>query len=706
MRLVKVAVACVNQTPFAWDDNFAHLRTAIDEARAAGVSLLCLPELAITGYGCEDAFFMDGLQDTAFAQLEALAELTRGMVVAIGLPIYHEKALYDAAALLVDGAIAGFTGKQFLAGDGIHYEPRWFKPWPAGEVDVLERIAADGTVRRYPIGDLVFDVGEVRIGFEICEDAWVANRPGIDLALRGADILCNPSASHFAFAKFAVRQRFVTEGSRAFGVAYLYANLLGNEAGRVVYDGGGLIASNGELVARGRRFSFHDVEVTTAVIDIDTNRREQARRGSHRPRHDAEALVVEHAFVWPARKPESPSVTLPSWEDRATLREEEFARAVALGLWDYLRKSRAQGYVVSLSGGADSAACAVLVALAVRFALDELGPGGVLAQLPGCRRLLEVLANPGDDLVTAAVGALLACAYQPTENSGAVTRHAAEQIARAVGAEFHVIDVDVQYKAYLASLEATLGRKLTWATDDVTLQNIQARVRAPSIWMLTNVRGAVLITTSNRSEAAVGYATMDGDTAGGLAPLGGIDKTYLRKWLAWMETEGPVGAEPVAALHLINAQQPTAELRPPASDGANQTDEADLMPYDLLEAVEDSAIRDKHTPVEVLQELLPRYLERTPLQLATWIERFFRLWCRNQWKRERLAPSFHLDDRNVDPRSWCRFPILSGGFDRELAELRSYVAAGKADRQSRIMGGGDPAGSAGGAGVLPRGIDR
>jgi NAD+ synthase (glutamine-hydrolysing) len=104
------------------------------------------------------------------------------------------------------------------------------------------------------------------------------------------------------------------------------------------------------------------------------------------------------------------------------------------------------------------------------------------------------------------------------------------------------------------------------------------------------------------------------------------------------------------------------------------------MPYDFLEAVEDSAIRDKHTPVEVLQELLPRYPNYKPLQLAQWIDRFFRLWCRNQWKRERMAPSFHLDDRNVDPRSWCRYPILSGAFERELAELRAYVASGEADR--------------------------
>src|SRR6185503_11782127 len=222
MKLVKVAVACVNQTPFAWDENFAHLKMAVEHARAEGASLLVLPELAITGYGCEDAFFMDGLQDTAFEQLGQLAQLTHGMVVAVGLPVFHEKALYNAAALLVDGAIAGFVGKQFLAGDGIHYEPRWFKPWPSGEIDTLER--PNGV--HYPIGDLVFDVGGVRIGFEICEDAWVANRPGTDLALRGVDILLNPSAKQFAFGKFLVRQRFVIEGSRAFGVAYLYANLM------------------------------------------------------------------------------------------------------------------------------------------------------------------------------------------------------------------------------------------------------------------------------------------------------------------------------------------------------------------------------------------------------------------------------------------------------------------------------------------------
>ncbi len=117
-------------------------------------------------------------------------------------------------------------------------------------------------------------------------------------------------------------------------------------------------------------------------------------------------------------------------------------------------------------------------------------------------------------------------------------------------------------------------------------------------------------------------------------------------------------------------QQPTAELRPPA---AVQTDEADLMPYDLLDAIEREAIGARRTPSEVLQVMRIKFPNYELPQLGVWIERFFRLWCRNQWKRERYAPSFHVDDKNLDPKTWCRFPILSGGFERELTEMRELI---------------------------------
>ena len=186
--------------------------------------------------------------------------------------------------------------------------------------------------------------------------------------------------------------------------------------------------------------------------------------------------------------------------------------------------------------------------------------------------------------------------------------------------------------------------------------------------MLANIRGALLVSTSNRSEAAVGYATMDGDTSGGLAPIAGIDKAYLRRWLIWLEHAGPEGVGSFPSLHAVNVQAPTAELRPPAD---HQTDEADLMPYDVLDAAERCAIRDKQTPLEAWQRLQVDFPDHSARQLALWTERFFTLWSRNQWKRERYAPSFHLDDENLDPKTWCRFPILSGGFARELTELRA-----------------------------------
>jgi NAD+ synthase (glutamine-hydrolysing) len=264
------------------------------------------------------------------------------------------------------------------------------------------------------------------------------------------------------------------------------------------------------------------------------------------------------------------------------------------------------------------------------------------------------------------MSALLTTVYQSTRHSGAVTREAARTVAEGVGARHVAWDVDPLVSAYTQLASAAVGRELSWAGDDVALQNIQARARAPGVWMLANLRSALLLSTSNRSEAAVGYATMDGDTAGGLAPIAGIDKPFLRRWLRWMETVGPEGAGAMPFLAAVNAQQPTAELRPP---DRHQTDEEDLMPYDVLERLERWAVRDRKSPGEVVPLLALAFPQTTEATRAAWIRRFFRLFTANQWKRERYAPSFHLDDENLDPRSWLRWPILSSGYAEELADL-------------------------------------
>jgi len=660
MTQLRLAAACVNQTPLAWETNRQNLLAAMTAAREAEASVLCLPELAISGYGCEDAFFATGVQQTALELLTEIVPETQGLITTLGLPLLVDGVLYNVMALCCNEKLLGFVGKQHLAGDGIHYEPRWFSPWPAGDV---REVTVGG--RPYPVGDLLFDCGGVKIGMEICRDAWVTDRPGARLAARGADIILNPSASHFAFAKQEIRREFVLRAARDFHVSYAYANLLGNESGRAIFDGGTLIASRGKMLATGPRFSFATVTLATATINTEATR--LCREKANRPKRNPATLggaTVDHEFSFPEiTTSQKPTQALP-WDTSPSPKAEEFARAVPLALYDYLRKSRAGGLVVSLSGGADSSAVVTMIWLMVELGVANVGRKAFLKKLSHIAQISDAKTN------AQIVKKLLSCVYQATRNSGEVTRNAANSVASGVGAEFLEWNVDALVDGYVDIVSQAVKRKLTWEHDDVALQNIQARVRGPGAWLLANLRGALLLATSNRSEAAVGYATMDGDTCGGLAPIAGIDKAYLLQWLHWMESTGPLDVGPLAALSVVNAQQPTAELRPPTE---NQTDEDDLMPYAVLDAIERAAIRDKKMPVEVWQTLEEPFSQYDPKQLGVWIERFFELWCRNQWKRERYAPSFHLDDENLDPKTWCRFPILSGGFQRELAELREML---------------------------------
>lgn len=647
MQLLKVAAVALNQTPLDWSGNAGRIRKALSQARTEGAGQVCLPELCLTGYGCEDAFFVPGTCEQAWRMLEDLLPETRNLVVAFGLPVTHQRALFNVSAVAVDGRLVGMCAKQNLAGDGIHYEPRWFKPWPVGVADIYQ--TPDGGV--LPIGDLVFDIGGIRLGFEICEDAWVADRPGARLAARAVDVILNPSASHFAFGKAEIRRRFVAEGSRSFGVAYVYSNLLGNESGRVIYDGQLLIAEKGGVIAESRRFGFQDVRVLSAVIDPRAGRVEKMRIVSHRPVLPASADpgVVKVGHAWPVVTPEIEQLDCVASADT---KEDEFTAAVTLGLFDYLRKSHSSGYVVSLSGGADSAAVACLVRLMVDLARSDLGE------------------DPAGNFPSTDFRDILLTAYQATENSGTTTRVAAAALAEALGGTHLDLDLTEIHKAYVSLISKAHGQDLSWEKHDIVLQNIQARVRAPGIWMLANLRNALLLTTSNRSEAAVGYATMDGDTAGGLAPISGIDKEFLLQWLRWLESTGPMidgKRRSIPALAVINRQQPTAELRPA---GAAQTDEDDLMPYPVLDFIERSAIRDHLGPVEIFELLQVRFPAHSRERLCLWTHRFFTLWSRNQWKRERYAPGFHLDDENLDPKTWCRWPILSGGFQDELKTLK------------------------------------
>lgn len=613
---IRLAVATLNQTPIDWVNNLSNIKAAIKQAKSEKVDLLLLPELCVCGYGCEDLFLADWLAEKSLSKLIELVPFTSGIAVGLGLPIKLEGKLYNCACLIQDGHILGFSAKQFLANDGVHYEHRWFHPWPNGKNTQIE---IEGV--NYPFGDTVFDVLGIKTAFEICEDMWqVENlRPAKKHSQSGAQLILNPSASPFTFGKTKRREKIIVESTINFDCTYLYANLLGNESGRIIFDGELFIAAGGEVLAQNKRFSFQNFNLIS---------------------HDFE---LKNGHLAPTTK-----TNIPKPESKET----EFYKAASLGLFDYLRKSRSKCFVLSLSGGADSTVCALLVRKMIDLGVEEIGHSTFLSMLS----LNIELSTVNQQLTTE----LLHCAYQSTFNSSEDTFTSAKELAEEIGATFYDWTIDSALDIYTSTIEKAINSKLTWEKDDLALQNIQARVRAPFIWYLANLKNGLLLTTSNRSEGDVGYCTMDGDTAGGLAPISGVDKDFIRQWLVWAEKE--LG---FSSLRHVNNLKPSAELRPLE---AKQTDESDLMPYSLIVQIEQLAIHERLSPKTVFEALRNKG-EYSENSLKGYVKKFYRLWHRNQWKRERLAPGFHLDEFNVDPKTWCRFPILSGGFEDEMLEF-------------------------------------
>ena len=612
MSTLKIACATVNQTPLDWEGNLGRISQAILEAKSREADFICFPELSITGYGSEDLFLSYWYPQKALKQLEKLLIYSNEITIAVGLPVRIQDKVFNCVAILEDQKVKGFVAKQFMAIDGVHYEFRWFTPWEHGKV-----IHFEFQGYQVPFGDLVFEKKGIKYGFEICEDAWRGSfRPGFRLKDRNVDIIFNPSASHFAMGKSILREQLVNESSLLFNASYFYVNLLGNEAGRMIFDGEILASKNGRLILKNKLLSFEDFQVLTFDYDRQTKNYPEVQSSHHK--------------------------------------NEEFAKASSLALFDYLRKSKSKGFVLSLSGGADSSTIAVLVSEMVRRGVEELGANAFLKKLG--LSFTPLTNNPVKEIT----GQVLTTAYQASDNSSFSTFQSAKFLAESIGAEFLHWEITDEVKSYIEKIEKSIGRKLSWKEDDIALQNIQARARSPIIWMLANIKNALLLSTSNRSEGDVGYTTMDGDTSGSISPIAAVDKYFILQWLRWAEKElGYTG------LNKVNGLQPTAELRPSENQ---QTDETDLMPYSVIVEIERLAIRDKRSPLDIYL-ILKEELNVESEILKSYIKKFFRLWSRNQWKRERLAPSFHLDEFNVDPKTWYRFPILSGGYEEELKEM-------------------------------------
>ncbi|GIW88121.1 MAG: NAD(+) synthase [Isosphaeraceae bacterium] len=680
-----VGVASVNQTVGDWSGNAARIREVIDAARSVGVRLLLLPEMCLSGYSLGDRLLRQGTVDRSWDRLLGLADATTGLAVGVGLPLLYEGVLYNAMALLADGRLVGLTAKENLAIGDVEYENRYFAPWVHGRL--VSYRGPDGTI--VPLGTQMFALpGLGTVAFEICEDAWKSIRPGSTYALAGAEILMNPSASWFTIGKHQVRRRMVRQISREDLCIYLYASLLGCDSTRLIFDGSLFIAANGRIEAEGRRFVFdRDWELLHHVVDLAEIRHARMELGSWRDqlgRLQTGAIgtlptVTPVAGDFASTSPPPPP--LPYWlpstpghpdpslaylehgalKGRAIADPDlchlELELALALALRDYTRKSGITSCCVALSGGRDSA----MVALLVRQMLRYQDP------------------TASDDELRRRVRATLICAYMATDHSSDATRAAARAVAEQLGATYYEGSIQSALESAHATIERMTGVQLDWSNPDhdLPLQNIQARLRGMLIWMIANLNRSLLLVTSNKSEAAVGYTTMDGDTSGGLAPIADVPKSLIKLYLAWARR-----FHNLPGFDAVDAMPASAELRPRTGGRQEQTDEADLMPFAVLDQLMFAFVQLGLAPVDILRRFWPylRSFYPEPAAAAAAIRKFVRLFCQAQWKRERFAISFRVTAFDLDPKTGFRFPPVQAPFTEELAELDRLVEEIQAGR--------------------------
>ena len=343
---------------------------------------------------------------------------------------------------------------------------------------------------------------------------------------------------------------------------------------------------------------------------------------------------------------------------------EQFLKIQTLALFDYLRKSKSKGFVLPISGGCDSSCCAIIIHRMLASALNELGLELTLEKLGS----LELLKDIKKDLIknknlkeqtSILCNYFLQTIYLRTKNNTIESETAAKELSKALNANYMSHDIQDHIDSNVLSVENLLNQKLDPKINDLAFQNIQARTRVPIVWMIANIKNSILICTANRSEVAVGYSTMDGDSAGGLAPLGGVSKSFLIEFMKFMQDVGDDLLGPVLELSYTNNLKPSAELK------ADQKDEEDLMPYDILDRIIILGLQNNKSKKEILEIMLNENfesennnLELRELTLKNYIDKFFNLFKHSQWKRKRFAPIFYLDDLSLEP-SHFRFPILN-----------------------------------------------
>jgi NAD+ synthase (glutamine-hydrolysing) len=495
------------------------------EARDEGVDLILFPELVVTGYPPEDLLLRPGFIRAAERTLQEIARETRGVAALVGAP-HFDRDLFNTCAVLAGGEVKARYRKRFLPNYGVFDEDRYFAPGR----------------------DLVLlELGETLIGPTVCEDVWQPGPPATDLALAGAELIVNISASPFHVGRDREREEMLVTRARDNACFLAFCNLVGAQD-ELIFDGHSVVIDDqGDVLARAPGF-----EECLLVVDLEP-RAVIARRLTDARRR---ALARERAD-----EPEAPIVHVGTEHSHARPRHGELAEplpeleqmrlALELGLRDYVRKNGFTEVVVGVSGGIDSALTAALAA-------GALGPERVH------------------------------CVSMPSRYSSEGTRTDARRLAELLGCPFAEVPIEPMVEAYGHALaEPFAGREA-----DLTEENLQARIRGTLLMALSNKFGWLLVATGNKSELSVGYATLYGDMAGGFALLKDVFKTDVFRLAGYLNERA--GRELIP--QTIVDRAPSAELR------ADQLDEDSLPPYPDLDRVLEAYVELDRSREELAQD--------------------------------------------------------------------------------------------------------
>jgi len=525
---MRLALAQINPVVGDLDGNRDRILSSIDEARRAQADLVLLPELAVTGYPPEDLLLRPGFVRAARERIETIAAACTDVVALVGVP-WFERDLYNACAVCADGAIQAVYRKRFLPNYGVFDEHRYFA---SGRDLVLLRL------------------GETLIGPTICEDVWQPGPPATDLALAGAELIVNLSASPYHVGKAEDREEMLVTRARDNSCFLAFCNTVGGQD-ELIFDGHSVVLDDeGEVIARAPGF-----EETLLVVDLDPTEaigrrlRDVRRRALAEEREGADDVPVIELGTG-----RSPDGERPAAVDPFEPELEQMRRALVLGLRDYVGKNGFGEVVVGVSGGIDSAVTAALCAQA-------LGPER------------------------------LHCVSMPSRYSSEGTRGDARRLAESLGADFR----EVAIEEIVGSFDAALG-----GLEGLAAENLQARIRGTLLMALSNTHGWLVVSTGNKSELAVGYSTLYGDMVGGFSLLKDVFKTDVFRLARHLNEQARRELVPQTTIE----RPPSAELR------ADQLDQDSLPPYEDLDRVLEAYVELDRSREELVAEFDPEVVER------------------------------------------------------------------------------------------------